>query len=157
MRNAGYMLVAVGLAFAALLGTGCRKEAARNLAEKLVEKSLEQGGTTKKADVDLGTTDLSALPGMFRYPNAVGRGKVSGEESDGKFETWILESKDPVATVAAWYKAGLAAWKKGVTSEFGTAVSLNYESPDEKQAASVTIAPGKDGSVVTLMMKTKTK
>ena len=156
MRRARFVLIGLVLALVTVLGLGCRKEAARKIGERLIERQLEHAGA-KKADVDLGTTDLSALPAMFHYPNAIGRGKVAGDEGDARFENWVMETNDPAAMVVAWYKNSLSSWKKGVTSEFGKVSSLNYQSPDEKQAVAVVVAQDEKVTRMNLSLKTRNK
>jgi hypothetical protein len=136
-------LAALVLVLGLVLAAGCSRgtSAGKQLAERQMEKALEQGGA-KHADVDLGGdrgVDLSGLPEEFRQPGAVGIGHVGGGDASGKTDTYILQTNESPGAVLAGYKQRMAGWKQLAFMESPAATSINYESPDGQRQASVLI------------------
>jgi hypothetical protein len=141
MRRNHLVVLVLMLALVSSAGCSGSPSASKRLAEKQMEKVLEQGGA-KHADVDLGSgggVDLSELPKEFRQPGAVGIGHVGGGEASGETNTYILQTDEKPGTVIAAYRQRLAGWKQIAIMESPAATSINYATQDGQRQASVLV------------------
>ncbi|MGQ9678009.1 MAG: hypothetical protein ACUVUD_01850 [bacterium] len=132
------ILIAVLLTLTILPTTGCMK-CGEKASEKVVEKMVkEASGGKVKADV--GTVDISDLPQILRYPNAIARSKWQTNTKEGSGTVWTFESKDPKDKVVQFYKSALSTWKSSLTNETPNMTMLMFASQDEKEFVTITVA-----------------
>ena len=161
MRITGFTLLGLAVAIALGSNVACSKSPSpqKQAAERMMEKALNQG-TQGKTRVDLGgsgAVDLSGLPEALRYPGAKVLSHVSGAGPDSRGDTYIMQTDDTPAQVAARFKQNLAGWKRVNVMEAPQVVSMVFDSPDGGQQVSITAGTerrsGKTNMSVTLTRK----
>lgn len=130
----------------------CGEKASEKVVEKMVEEA--SGGKVK---ADVGAVDISDLPQILRYPNAVARAKWQANTKEGSGTVWTFESKDPKDKVMQFYKSALAAWKSSLTSETQDMTMLMFASQDEKEFVTITVASQDKATALTISYTKATK
>lgn len=131
------VLVITGLlALACGFGDKLKEQA----AEDVFEKALEEAGGDGSIELDVGQEiDISDLPEWLSYPNAKATGKMTLAQEGEEGTMYVLETADPMATVATWYKTAMATWEQSASFETTESTQLVY-SDGAGQAVQLTLA-----------------
>ncbi|MFO7676363.1 MAG: hypothetical protein R6X12_08620 [bacterium] len=156
MTRSSLHAIAVLCGLALVLGPACMK-CGEGIAEKAVEKAVEQA-TGGKVDIDAGSgVDLSGLPGYLQYPGAKATGRFSIASGDGSGATYSFETPNDRAAVVGWFKSSLAgqSWKETMAMETDESTVLTYGSADEKSFTSVVVGTGDGKTTIAVTLGSK--
>ncbi len=142
MRTKRSGLLASVLLLSGLLALACGfgDKLKEQAAEEVFEKALEEAGAEGDVELDIGQEiDISDLPEWLNYPNGKATGKMTLAQEGEEGTMYVLETADPMDTVATWYKTALANWEQSASFETAESVQLVY-SDGGGQAVQLTLA-----------------
>uniref|UniRef100_A0A7C4GD44 Uncharacterized protein n=1 Tax=candidate division WOR-3 bacterium TaxID=2052148 RepID=A0A7C4GD44_UNCW3 len=145
----GFALV-VALTLTVLPGCGrCGQKAAESLTEKAIEHAT--GGKAKIDVAGSGTVDLSGLPVPLRYPGARAVSATTVSTKDGAGTAYVLETADPVAAVADYYKKAMPDWKESASMQSDDGTVYIAANPDNSEGITVSISRADNKTTIGLM------
>jgi hypothetical protein len=139
-KQAGLLAAVLGLFAFLSLACGFGDKLKEQAAEEVFEQALEEAGAAGEVELDVGQEiDISDLPPWLSYPNAKATGKMTLAQDGDEGTMYVLETADPVDTVADWYKAALSTWEQSASFETGGSMQLVY-TDGANQAVQLTLA-----------------
>lgn len=166
-----YRMVSAVLVLACFVCVGCGKRSGEAIAEKLIEKSMEQDGvkadvsiSDEKVTVKAGDKSMSmefgesvAIPEKFPKDVPIYKGaKVTAAMSLPEGFNVGMQSKDALAKIVSFYKEKLAAegWTEKGTFATPDQTLISSEKGKMTLAVSVTTADGQSAINMTVLINT---